>query len=227
MMYTGKRLLVAVVAASAAVSAQAAVSGNAAVTSDYVWRGSSQTQGEPAAQVGLRWTAGNGVYASVWGSNVSFAGSRARSEYDAVVGWSGALGENWTVDSSVTRYVYPGTARALDWTEFALTTNWKLHAWLQLAHSRDALASGQPGTYAQLGVRLPVSATLRLEASFARYWLAARYADDYRHAQLSAVQKLSPHWELRASGHHSDGAARRLFPEAAGRRWEVAVQAAF
>ena len=48
-------------------------SGNAALTTDYVWRGSTQTQGDPAVQAGFKLSGDSGLYASIWGSNVRFA----------------------------------------------------------------------------------------------------------------------------------------------------------
>ena len=107
------------------------------------------------------------------GSNVSFKPDNgARSEFDLVAGWSGALAPDWSLDANLTRYVYPGTGRALDWTELNTTVTWKQRAWLQVAHSNDALAGGHRGTYAQLGVRVPLHERLRLEAAVGQYWLA-------------------------------------------------------
>ncbi|TGV64690.1 hypothetical protein EN803_33645, partial [Mesorhizobium sp. M2D.F.Ca.ET.160.01.1.1] len=93
-----KGMMAAVVAALAGLlgigSAQAQVqaSGSAALTSDYVWRGSSQSEGDPAVQAGAKIAIASGWYASVWGSTVSFKPDNgARSEFDLVAGWSGAL----------------------------------------------------------------------------------------------------------------------------------------
>jgi len=229
-----KGMMAAAVAALAGLlgmgSAQAQVqaSGNMAVTSDYVWRGSSQSDGDPAVQAGAKVALPSGVYASVWGSNVSFRPDNgARSEFDVVAGWSGALGADWSLDANVTRYLYPGTGRALDWTELGATVSWKQRAWLQLAHSSDALAGGHRGTYAQLGGRLPLNERFRLEAAVGRYWLADAQGPDYVHGQLSAIASLAPAWELRATVHDTDTAARQLFPGNAGGRWELALQGSF
>ncbi|MDH0171500.1 TorF family putative porin [Stenotrophomonas sp. GD04145] len=209
-------------------SAQAQVSGNATLTSDYVWRGSSQSDGDPAVQAGAKFALASGWYASAWGSNVSFKPDNgARSEFDLVAGWSGTPAADWTLDANLTRYVYPGTARALDWTEFAATVGWKQRTWLQVAHSSDALAGGRRGTYAQLGVRLPLRESFRLEAAVGHYWLAAAQGPDYVHGQLSAIATLAPAWEVRATVHDTDTAARRLFPGNAGGRWELALQGSF
>lgn len=208
--------------------AQVQASGNMAVSSDYVWRGSSQTGGDPAVQAGAKLALPSGLYASVWGSNVSFTPDiGARSEFDLVAGWSGAVAQDWSLDANVTRYLYPGTGRALDWTELGATLTWKQRAWLQLAHSSDALAGGHRGTYAQLGGRLPLNERFRLEAAVGHYWLADAQGPDYLHGQLSAIATLAPAWELRATVHDTDNAARRLFPGNAGGRWELALQGSF
>ncbi len=213
---------------SAQAQAQVQASGNMAVTSDYVWRGSSQTADDPAVQAGAKLALPSGLYASVWGSNVSFTPDiGARSEFDLVAGWSGAVAQDWSLDANLTRYLYPGTGRALDWTELGATLSWKQRAWLQLAHSSDALAGGHRGTYAQLGGRLPLNERFRLEAAVGHYWLADAQGPDYLHGQLSAIATLAPTWELRATVHDTDNAARRLFPGNAGGRWELALQGSF
>lgn len=221
--------IAALAAALCAGSAQAQVqvSGTAALTSDYVWRGSTQSDGDPAAQAGVK-VSSHGWYASGWGSNVSFKPDNgAHTEFDLVAGWSGALAKDWNVDINLTRYLYPGTGRRLDWTEGSATLSWRQYAWLQLAHSSDALAGGHRGTYGQLGARLPLGQKLRLEAAVGHYWLDAAQGPDYTHGQLSAIATLTPAWELRATVHDTDNAAGRLFPGAAGGRVELALQGSF
>lgn len=50
------------------------ISANVALTTDYVWRGISQTLGEPALQGGFDYSHPIGFYAGVWGSSVDFGG---------------------------------------------------------------------------------------------------------------------------------------------------------
>lgn len=209
-------------------TAAAAVEGNAALTSDYVWRGSSQTSGDPAAQVGMKVSTGSGWYASAWGSNVAFQPDNgARSEFDLVAGWGGALAPDWALDVNLTRYVYPSSTVDLNWTELTSTVTWQQRYWLQVGVSDDALAGGKRGTYAQLGARLPLNAQWRLEGAVGHYWLDTAYAPDYLHGQLSAIWRVSGPWELRVTAHDTDTAARRLFPGNAGSRVEFAVQTTF
>jgi len=207
----------------------AEVSGTAALTTDYVWRGTSQSNEGAAAQAGLKVTGQRGFYAQAWGSSVEFAPqTRASTELDVVAGWSGALPGNTALDISVTRYLYPSAVGSLDWTETSATLTWRDHYWMQVAHARDALASGAAGTYAQLGARVALNETLRLEGAAGRYWLAtdSGYAD-YTHLQFGAVWAFAAPFELRLTLHDTDAAARRGFGAWAGTRVEAAVQASF
>ncbi|HYG05882.1 MAG TPA: TorF family putative porin [Stenotrophomonas sp.] len=214
--------------AFAPLAAASTLSGNATLSSDYVWRGTTQTQGDFAAQAGLKWAADNGLYASAWGSNVDFgAQAGASSELDLVLGWSGALSSDWAVDANLTHYRYPGSHAELDWTELNGTLTWKQNYWLQLGWSNDALASDAHGTYAQLGARLPLGARLRAEAALGHYWLDDAYGDSYSHGQLGLVWAVRAPLELRVTVHDTDHAAERLFPGLAGSRVEAALQASF
>jgi len=209
--------------------AQAATfTGSGALTTDYVWRGTTQTQGDPAVQAGFKAAADNGLYGAVWGSNVEFAPeTKASSELDVTVGWGGTLTEDWALDVNLTHYRYPSTTVDLDWTEAIGTLTWKQNTWAQLGYSSDALASGEAGAYAQLGAKFPLSEQLRLEAAAGYYWLDDAYDDSYAHAQLGAVWAFKTPFELRVTAHATDRSAKTLFPGLAGSRVEAALQASF
>jgi uncharacterized protein (TIGR02001 family) len=206
----------------------ATVGGSAALTTDYVWRGTTQTQGDPAVQAGFKASADNGLYGAVWGSNVEFAPeTRASSELDVTVGWSGNVAEDWALDVNLTHYRYPSTTVDLNWTEAIGTLTWKQNYWAQLGYSTEALATDEAGIYAQVGAKLPLNEQVRLEAAAGYYWLDDAYDDSYAHAQLGAVWAFKAPFELRVTAHATDSSARDLFPGLAGSRVEAALQAAF
>ena len=219
----------AVLLVALSARAQAAdLSGSAALTTDYVWRGTTQSQGDPAVQAGLKIAGESGWYGAVWGSGVEFAPeTRASSEFDFVVGWSGDLSPDWALDVNVTHYRYPSTTADLNWTELIATLTWKQNYWLQFGHSNDALATDETGTYALVGAKYPFNERLRVEAAAGRYWLDDAYGDSYAHAQLGAVWAFEAPFELRVTAHDTDAAAKRLFPGLAGSRIEAALQASF
>lgn len=86
------------------------VSFNAAVTSDYRYRGISQTRLKPAVQGGIDYTnAPSGFYAGAWASTIKWIedlGGDSNLELDLYAGFRG--GETVTWDVGVLRYQYQG-----------------------------------------------------------------------------------------------------------------------
>ncbi len=79
----------AVLASAVAMPVAAAEGeGNAAITTDYIWRGISQTQNSAAVQAGYDWTSGALSY-GVWGSNVDYGLLGSGVEVDLYGAYSG------------------------------------------------------------------------------------------------------------------------------------------
>jgi uncharacterized protein (TIGR02001 family) len=90
--------------------------GNVAIVNDYVFRGISQSNQDPAIQGGLDWDSGAGFYIGAWGSSIEF-GNDASLELDIYGGYRGAI-ENFTYDVGFLYYLYPETlATKLDFWE--------------------------------------------------------------------------------------------------------------
>ena len=207
------------------------LSGNATLTTDYVWRGSTQTQGDPAAQAGIRIAGASGFYGAAWGSNVKFAPANdANAELDFTGGWTGALSDDWSADVNVTRYQYPATAVDLNWTELNGTLTYKGNYWASVGWSNAALGYAAAGTYTLVGAKFPVNDAFRLEAVLGHYVLddAVVAEGGYTHGQLNAIWALRAPFELRVSAHATDANAKRVFGnDFAGGRVEAALQASF
>lgn len=217
---------------SLGATAQAAdFSGTAALTSDYVWRGSTQTSGDAAVQASFKVASESGFYASVWGSNVEFAPEiEASSELDFSVGWGKSLNDDWAVDVNVLHYRYPATTVDLDWTELNGTVTYAGNYWASVGVSDEALGGDAAGTYALLGAKFPVSDAFRFEAGVAHYFLDDNvFAEDgYTHGLVSAVWAFKAPFEARLTAHATDSKAKAIFgDDYAGLRIEAAVQAAF
>lgn len=84
---------------------------NAAVTSDYRYRGISQTRLDPAIQGGVDYThSDNGFYVGAWASSIKWiddAGGDANVELDIYAGKRGNITESFSYDVGVLTYVYP------------------------------------------------------------------------------------------------------------------------
>lgn len=211
-------------------------SGNATLTSDYVWRGSTQTLGDPAAQLGFKLAGDSGFYASVWGSNVHFApGTGANLELDLTAGWAKSLADDWALDVNVLHYQYPNSTIDLDWTELNGTLTWKGDYWASVGVSNEALGYDAAGTYLSLGAKWPVNDRLRFETIAAHYFLDEGTVgrNGYTHAMASAVYAFTrpdarATVEGRLTWHATDSDAKAIFGEDnAGSRVEAALQANF
>ena len=126
-----------------------------AVTTDYVFRGVSQTDNEPAFQAGLTYSAPFGLYAGAWGSNVDFGEGGPNFEFDYFVGWNTDLNDSWNLDLGVTRYTYEGSSDGygdIDYNEYIAKVTWSgpLTVAGTLAYADDYSNSGAEETYAGL-----------------------------------------------------------------------------
>jgi uncharacterized protein (TIGR02001 family) len=88
------------------------VSANMALTTNYVWRGMSQTSNAPAIQGGIDLDY-NGFYLGTWGSNVDFASSL---ELDIYAGYAGNI-EGFNYDIGAIQYMYPNDTDANNFAE--------------------------------------------------------------------------------------------------------------
>lgn len=107
-----KSIVLATAVASVLASgvATAELSANAAITSNYIWRGVTQTSDQAAGQGGLDWGFGPGFYAGTWVSNVNFDNSDDGYEMDVYAGWGGETsGGGFGWDLGVLTYQYPVT----------------------------------------------------------------------------------------------------------------------
>lgn len=72
------------------------ISANLTLTTDYVFRGISQSQGKPALQGGFDYAHASGLYIGTWGSNVGWVDDIAKTnnsvELDLYAGYAGEAG---------------------------------------------------------------------------------------------------------------------------------------
>jgi uncharacterized protein (TIGR02001 family) len=115
------------------------LTGNFTLTSDYVFRGVSQTQGGPAIQGGIDYSHASGFYLGTWASNVEWVSTVAGTppvafkdnnsmEIDFYGGYKGTAGD-FGYDIGVITYYYPGDqvsgSNDPDTTEVYLGASWK------------------------------------------------------------------------------------------------------
>ena len=120
-------------------------SGNISLTTNYLYRGISQTGGKPAVQGGFDYANPNGFYVGTWGSNISwisdgFVASGASLELDTYGGYKGSFATDYSFDVGFLRYNYLGyyapatfpSAAKADTNEIYGMIGWK---WFTLKYS--------------------------------------------------------------------------------------------
>lgn len=113
-------------------NAFAAVSGNIGGTSNYLWRGVTQTNDSVAIQGGIDYSHDSGFYAGTWASNVDF-GDDTSYELDLYAGYGGNITEDLSYDIGYLYYAYPDAEGSIDFGELHGAITWK---WFELSYSQ-------------------------------------------------------------------------------------------
>lgn len=162
-------------AIAGAASAEVAITPT--LTSDYDFRGISQTEGEAAFQLGITYTGETGAYLGIWGSNVELQGvdGEAKSEIDVYAGYAGGDStEGWGYDVGMIYYSYPNQG-TLNYPEFYTGIS-KGPFSAKLWYSWDFNSSGDTAYYADLNLNMPasdvISVLFHMGYSGGQYWTA-------------------------------------------------------
>lgn len=98
-----------------AAAPESSLSFNVGVTSDYRYRGISQSRLQPALQGGVDYADKSGFYVGAWGSTIKWikdASGDASAELDLYAGYKGAVGDV-SYDLGFLRYEYPSNKLAV------------------------------------------------------------------------------------------------------------------
>ncbi|MEO6078254.1 MAG: TorF family putative porin [Steroidobacteraceae bacterium] len=164
-------------AIAGAASAEIAITPT--ITTDYDFRGISQTDGREAIQLGLTYTGEGGMYLGIWGSNVDFEVKRgeahAKTEVDVFAGYAGGdAKEGVGYDVGMIYYTYPNQGTANYPEVYVGMTKGVLSA--KLWYSWDFNNHGDTAYYADVNLNLPSGEHLAVVThagySGGEYWKA-------------------------------------------------------
>lgn len=179
---------------------------NVAFTSQYVFRGISQTNERGAIQGGIDWaydlSDGVGIYVGGWGSNVDFIdGDNAQVEIDLYGGLAGSVG-NLSWDATVIYYRYPGAKSSLnyDFVDFGPSLAYDFgvaEASVQYLWSPDYFAGSGDSHYLKGALSIP------LPESALPSWLAVSVSASIAHQELESESSFGTSdyasWDLGAT----------------------------
>lgn len=190
-----------------------------ALTSDYVFRGISQSRGKPALQAGVTRSWSGGAYAGTWTSGVDQGPGEPNREIDVVAGYRVPIGDAIELDVSLNRYVFPGAGTG-NYNELVAVAGFADAYRLSLAYTDDLWHTGSNSLYLGLGASWPMAAdvTLDIEIGHAAFRRSARMdVRDYMHWGVALVHRRGL-FSASLGLHGTSAAARRDFGAAAGNR---------
>jgi len=97
------------------VAQDSPLSFNVALSSDYRYRGISQTRLKPAISAGVDYALPGGFYVGAWASSIKWiddAGGDSKAEVDLYGGYKGEISKDFTFDVGVLQYWYPNAKTA-------------------------------------------------------------------------------------------------------------------
>ena len=162
-----------------AESSMGSFSANVALTSDYYFRGISQTNNDGAIQGGFDWSHDSGVYAGVWASNVAFGSTNI--EADTYIGYGNEV-SGFGYDLGWIRYNYNDTASSADPDEFYVNLSYSFVS-AGYAYSPDWFGTDKAASYMHLGIEYDLPAAIGISASVGK-----SFGDVYKDAYGQNVE---------------------------------------
>ncbi|MFC5436920.1 TorF family putative porin [Rhodanobacter umsongensis] len=165
------------------------ITGNVALTSDYLFRGLTQSWGRPAIQGGADYAGPNGFAAGFWGSSISersYPGGAM--ELDLYASYGQAINRDWSWRAGLYAYVYPGANLdraglasrsfntveanvALSWKQFTLKYSRALTDYFAVDTEQGYRSDSRGTSYLQLDAAFPLNDawSLALHAGHTHY----------------------------------------------------------
>ena len=162
-------------------AAESPFSWSVAATSDYVFRGVSQTDESPALQASFTYTAPAGFYAGAWASNVDFGDGGPDAELDTYIGYNTDLGDEFVnLDVMLNRYNYlGGNGSDLAYNELIGKLTFGGTVSLTAGYTNDVWASGEDGWYLGAGLSLDLGNDYSLGANIGQNLFDSSVARNY------------------------------------------------
>lgn len=187
-------------------------SGNATLTSDYAFRGISQTLEDPAVQAGIDYSHKSGFYAGTWASSVDFSDGAgfddgASVEWDFYAGYSGDINESLSWDLSYVYFYYPGTSDGveLNYSEVIFQLGLGENFAALAGYSNDIFGTNDTGTYFAINSSYDIGQGFSLGGEIGYYELDDLNSS-YAHWSLT-LSKAIEQFDLAVSYQDTNGEA--------------------
>lgn len=189
--------------ATQAADSPHSLSANVGLSSDYIFRGISQTGHDPAIQGGFDYSHSAGFYLGTWASNVGWIEdyqgyNSGNIEIDLYGGFRNSIGKSdFTYDVGVVSYFYPGSRPGgttnADTTELYAALGWK---WFTVKYSyalTDAFGftDSEGSDYLDISASVPIGETgLTAGAHWGTFNFENNSGNDYNDWKVSLAYDM-------------------------------------
>jgi uncharacterized protein (TIGR02001 family) len=154
-------------------------SANVGVVSEYLFRGISQSDDQPALQGGFDWSLDSkpvGVYVGTWLSNIDFAASSGSSlEWDMYAGVQGEISSiSWKLGGIYYYYPSEPAGSNFSYAELAMSLGYDFGMFstsLGFNYSPDYFGGSGDAEFVSFAVSVPLGKYFTLGANVGRQWI--------------------------------------------------------
>ena len=171
-------------------------SGYVTLTTDYVKRGVTQSNGNPALHIGAEFDFDNGLFLGAWTSTVNIGNSPLRQrdlEVNYYAGYVFEISSAWRLSATAVAYDYPGQSGNVDYgyEEYSLGGNFDDRVWLEFAFSPDLYNTGLSTINIDLFAAWPVNNIWAIGGGAGYYDTSNLTGSAYQYWQLGITASLS------------------------------------
>lgn len=223
-------LLIASLALTGVAHAQS-VGGSVGVASDYVYRGVSQSDGDPSAQADVHYYGQQNWYTGIWAASVRRGDDHTTAELNAYLGYNFAIATDWNGSVSFVHYDYPWNhpRRGYAYDELSATLAYGDRVFVSIAASPDTSFersydhTARSAAFAyDVSLHQPIAHGFSADAGVGYYDLRRQLDDGYAYYSGG----LGYRWrslQLQLLYIGTSAAAKRLFYDEAAHEWTVAT----
>ncbi len=222
--------LLAISGAAAAQDSPHSFTASAWATTDYAFRGVSQSDEQFTLQGAFDYAHESGLYAGIWASGVDFGSEGPDAEVDTYIGFGFPLGEQFKGDVQFVRYNYVGgnNGSELAYNEIIGKITFADFLTGTIGWSNDVFATDETGIYYGLSAKHAWDSGLSVFGGVGLYDLndALEASDSYVDWNLGVAQTFGPA-EVSLTYIDTDSDGNALFGDLAGNRVVLAAKVAF
>lgn len=196
-------------------------------TTDYVYRGITQSNEDPALQLGLDYQHRSGLFAGAWGSTVEFPFESHRRrprdvELNVYAGYAFEPGRRWRAALAINRKSYPDASVDYDYFELSANVGYNDALDVDVDYTNDWNGHGWAASDVSVTARRTLPFALEAEIAGGRFAAEQVVSGGYLYWNIG-LSRAFGEFVIDIRYHDTDGDAVDVFGALAGARWVASV----